>query len=82
MKEIGSSGLHFGRQPATSPGNVMTTPPAQVRYRMGVNCHLGTTELVALQRKLLEGLRMAAFYSLFLLDDLEIFEVIDLLFEL
>lgn len=82
LKEIGSSGLHFGRQPATSPGNVMTTPPAQVRYRMGVNCHLGTTELVALQRKLLEGLRMAAFYSLFLLDDLEIFEVIDLLFEL
>ena len=82
LKEIGSSGRHTTRRATPSPGNIMATPPAQVRYRLGVNCHLGTTELVALKRKLMEGLRMAAFYSLALLDELEFFEVMDLLFEL
>jgi RNA polymerase sigma factor (sigma-70 family) len=82
LKEIGSAGRHTTRAASPTPGNVMTTPPAQVRYRLGVNCHLGTTELVALQRKLMEGLRLAAFYSLVFLDDFEVFEMIDLLFEL
>ena len=82
LKEIGSAGTHTTRHASPSPGNVMTTPPAQVRYRLGVNCHLGTTELVALQRKLMEGLRIAAFYSMVLLDDLEVFELAEFLFEL
>jgi RNA polymerase sigma factor (sigma-70 family) len=87
LKAIGSAGRHTARPASAStanasPGNVMATPPAQVRYRLGVNSHLGTTELVALQRKLMEGLRIAAFYSVLFLDDLEIFDVLDLLFEL
>jgi RNA polymerase sigma-70 factor (ECF subfamily) len=80
LKEIGSAGRHVSREAGT--GSVTAAPPAQVRYRLGVNSHLGTTELVALKRKLMDGLRMAAFYSLVLLDDLEIFELLDLLVEL
>jgi RNA polymerase sigma factor (sigma-70 family) len=82
LKEIGSAGRHTTRLPSPSPGNVMTTPPAQVRYRLGVNCHLGTTELVALKRKLMEGLRIAAFYTWVFIDDFEIFELLDFLFEM
>ena len=82
LKAIGSSGRRTTRQASPGPGNVMAAPPAQIRYRLGVSCHLATTELVELQRKLMEGLRMAAFYSMLLLDDLEIFEVMALLIEL
>jgi len=82
LKEIGSSGRHTARPPSPSPGNVMATPPAQVRYRLGVNCHLATTELVALKRKLMEGLRIAAFYSLIFIDDFEVFELLDFLIEM
>ena len=60
----------------------MTTPPAQVRYRLGVNSHLGTTELVALKRKLMEGLRIAAFYTWIFIDDFEVFELLDFLIEM
>lgn len=59
LKEFGSAGRHAAT--FASSGSGMPTPPAQLRHRMGVNAHLGPTELVALQRKLMDGLRLAAF---------------------
>ena len=54
----------------TSRGGHAPAPPAQVRYRLGVNCRLGSSELAALQRKLVDGLKLAAFSALFFMHDL------------
>ena len=79
LKEIGSAGRH-----ATNArrGGTMPSPPAQVRYRLGVNCHLGATELAALQRKLMDGLKIAAFYTFIMAQRFLDLEMIEVLFDL
>ena len=67
LKAIAGPGLVAPR--TTSRGGV-PAPPAQVRYRLGVNCRLDTSELAALQRKLLDGLKLAAFSACLFIHDL------------
>jgi RNA polymerase sigma-70 factor (ECF subfamily) len=78
LKEIGGAGRHAAA--LARRGSGMPSPPAQLRYRMGMNGHLGPTELVALQQKLMDGLKLAAFSLIGLLD--VDWEIISLLFEL
>jgi RNA polymerase sigma-70 factor, ECF subfamily len=54
----------------TSRGGHAPAPPVQVRYRLGVNCRLGSSELAALQRRLVDGLKLAAFSALLFIHDL------------
>jgi RNA polymerase sigma-70 factor (ECF subfamily) len=69
LKEIGSN---------TSRGSSLPAPPGQMRYRLGVNCHLGASELAALQRKLIDGLKLAAFSVCFLMQAVgEMSDVVD-----
>jgi len=81
LKEINSGLLTRG----TSRGRtvpVPATPPAQIRYRLGVSCHLGAAELAALRRKLVDGLKMAAFSACFFVHDWIDPEVLESLFDL
>jgi RNA polymerase sigma-70 factor (ECF subfamily) len=80
LKEIGSVSVHVAGN--ARRGNGVASPPAQLRHRIGVNCHLAATELVALQRKLMEGLRMAAFSAMMFLEDILEFELIEMLIDL
>lgn len=68
LKSIAAAGLAAPRN--TSRGGMVPAPPAQVRYRLGVNCRLDTSELAALQRKLIDGLKLAAFSACFFVNDL------------
>jgi RNA polymerase sigma-70 factor (ECF subfamily) len=79
LKEIGSAGRH---ERISTRGGDMPAPPAQRRYRLGVSCHLGATELAALQRKLMDGLKLAAFYTFVLVQDFLDLELIELLIDL
>jgi RNA polymerase sigma-70 factor (ECF subfamily) len=63
LKEIRDSGALLARN--TSRGGALPTPPNQHRYRLGVNRRLGASELAALRRKLVDGLKMAAFSAAF-----------------
>jgi RNA polymerase sigma-70 factor, ECF subfamily len=80
LKEIGSAGLLSARN--TSRGGALPTPPGQHRYRLGVNSHLGATELAALQRKLVDGLKMAAFSACLFVQQTIDLETIGFLFDL
>ena len=85
LKEIGNNGLLTrntsrgdGLQvPAPTP-----TPPAQMRYRLGVSCHIGAAELAALRRKLVDGLKMATFSACFFVHGWIDLEVLDALLDL
>jgi RNA polymerase sigma-70 factor (ECF subfamily) len=79
LKEIGSAGRH---ERTSTRGGDMPAPPAQRRYRLGVSCHLGATELAALQRKLMDGLKIAAFYTFIMVQDFLDMELIELLTDL
>jgi RNA polymerase sigma factor (sigma-70 family) len=68
LKEIGDSRVLVPHP--TSRGGALPTPPHQHRYRLGANCRLGTSELAALRRKLVDGLKMAAFSAAFFAQQL------------
>jgi RNA polymerase sigma factor (sigma-70 family) len=69
LKQIGSAGLIAPRK--SSRGGNLPSPPGQTRYRLGVNCRLGASELDALRRKLIDGLRVAAFAALVLIQQID-----------
>jgi RNA polymerase sigma-70 factor (ECF subfamily) len=79
LKEIGNGGILTRN--ISRAGN-LPAPPAQVRYRLGVSCHLGATELAALRRKLVDGLKMAAFSACFFACDWIDLEVVEILLDL
>jgi hypothetical protein len=79
LKEIGSVNVHAA---GTRRGSVVPSPPGQLRHRIGVNCHLAATELVALQRKLMEGLKVAAFSTMMFLQDFLELELLEILIDL
>jgi RNA polymerase sigma factor (sigma-70 family) len=75
LKEIGGAALAPRN---TSRGGSPPAPPGQMRYRLGVNCHLGASELAALQRKLVDGLKLAAFSVCLLMQGVvEMSDVVD-----
>jgi hypothetical protein len=78
LKQIASAGLIAPRK--TSRGGNLPAPPGQMRYRLGVNCRLGATELAALQRKLIDGLRIAAFSALIFIQDVDP-DLLEMLFD-
>jgi len=78
LKQIGNGAVVAPRN--TSRGGQLPAPHGQVRYRLGVNCRLGAHELAALQRKLIDGLRIAAFSALLFIQDVDP-DLLDLLFE-
>jgi hypothetical protein len=53
-----------------------------MRYRLGVSCHIGTSELAALRRKLVDGLKLATFSACLFAHDLIGLEVLDALLDL
>ena len=81
LKQIGGMGLPAPRA-AGARASGPTAPPGQVRYRLGVNSHLGATELAALRRKLVDGLKMAAFSSAFFAHQLIDLETLAMLCDL
>jgi RNA polymerase sigma-70 factor (ECF subfamily) len=80
LKAIGNAGLLVPRN--TGRGGSLPAPPGQMRYRLGVNSHLLPSELAALQRKLIDGLKIAAFSTCFFVHDLVALDLVDLLFDL
>lgn len=80
LKDLGSSGVLSPRN--TSRGGALPAPPGQQRYRLGVSCHLGASELAALQRKLVDGLKMAAFSACLFAHQAIGLEIIDVLFNM
>jgi RNA polymerase sigma-70 factor, ECF subfamily len=78
LKQIGNTQLLL----RNSRGGQLPQPPAQVRYRLGVNCHLGASELVALRLKLVEGIKLAAFSACFFMQKVIDLEVVEALLDL
>ena len=81
LREISNGGL-LTRSASRGHGLQVPTPPAQMRYRLGVSCHIGASELAALRRKLVDGLKMAAFSACFFVHDWIDLEVLDVLLDL
>jgi RNA polymerase sigma-70 factor (ECF subfamily) len=80
LKEIGRANLLQPRN--TSRGGALPSPPGQRRYRLGVTSHLAASELAALRRKLVDGLKMAAFTACFFIHHTIDLEIIDVLFDM
>jgi RNA polymerase sigma-70 factor (ECF subfamily) len=80
LKEI--SNRRLTRRASRGHSLQVPTPPAQMRYRLGVSCHIGASELAALRRKLVDGLKMAAFSACFFVHDWIDLEVLDALLDL
>jgi RNA polymerase sigma-70 factor, ECF subfamily len=80
LKAIGRANLLQPRN--TSRGGALPSPPGQQRYRLGVASHLGASELAALRRKLVDGLKMAAFSACFFIHNTIDLDIIDVLFDM